>query len=485
MEFLGEQRDALVAALAACDSCCESDGVRATFVRGLPDQIKFRFEETGNRLAWAENLVVACVENTNGLIKLLTRVFATGGDTPAVREVFRLADGVSLPGSLPLFSRTRAEAILLAGGVEPGRVNAAFAASFPSSKETPVDDSGLPRELRRSPARWALDALSLLGPGEAERSVAFLGALCPALPEGPKRQMYALLGEICLDHRLALPHCGEGDTPVDAPAAHLLIDIQEGTEDGRGVRTYPVNVYILLGAGVDGPLRHHGVGTDRFRNLVLSLDQIRARLPEWVAAADEVSDGAEPVVHFFVPGDLLTADFDEWQASEDARDLLGGAYPVLVRLQGRGTKLARLRRKHAAVRERRSLRPALDADEIVYVPPADELDSQLDVVSPGSLVVFREPPTPDLLSEVADALRRRGGPYAIWPRAAPDGPAADMILAPIIHHDPFTELPRQLRRFRLHNHAARLSLLWEDPALLPPTPPLLIGPTAGGLLPPG
>lgn len=410
----------------------------------------------------ARSLLIDCVRHPNVLPTLAALLREFHGDSPDVDRFTELWPQVDVATLL-----TRRERDVLRGFLRPwesGSWRGAFALTASLVPESPRD---LPHAVE------LLEGL-VLPPGSVPPLIRFVLALGDRSAPEDRSAVLRWAGEVAA--RLQIPVTRVYDA-VDEPL---------GGEDGQLVLALRIQPFLparseyLLSAWL-------GHGPSRWVPLTheddpLSLDQISARVDDFVAAARDHDDAGPSRVEFMLPRELMNLPVETWSVrrpADGAQAALGELYPVVLRdleRQHDPEVRALWHEKWAWFHRGGGNTLLLDADE----PARDEqelalrLRSALTVLVGGTSAWHEHsaavPPEIDLALDA-------GVPVMVWHRRGDE--ESDRFLAglarTLVAPEEVARLPDRIRRWRRDAAEARqqsfvtsrMALLWDDPEYSP------------------
>ncbi|MEO0517107.1 MAG: hypothetical protein AAF171_07380 [Cyanobacteria bacterium P01_A01_bin.116] len=217
-----------------------------------------------------------------------------------------------------------------------------------------------------------------------------------------------------------------------------------------------------------------------------ALSTLPDRLPEligcFLAQSNELSD-VDPVLHFFLPMDLMNQAVDRWQLQDDYGGLpeaMGDYYPVVLRCAERLARNYRQRnlwkkkwQHHEQVRSQPAHKAFVSGDDQNLVTLKKSLLSAQD--STVGLKVLQAPNC-DEPHKLFAVLLQAGMPCAIWGRENLTRAVNADELERVLQLCCLENVPSTVKAERLQaagepndSHIGHhLSLLWDDPHLPPP-----------------
>jgi hypothetical protein len=268
-----------------------------------------------------------------------------------------------------------------------------------------------------------------------------------------------------------------------AGSSHLLIQIQPTALDpGR----YAVRAWLYRG----GSAVCLAAGEERYAQVDLPgvLDRLRD------CATSYAIDLRDLWVEFLLPRSLIAEAVDQWEVSLDleiGQTTVGAEHPVVVRALERYSRpqpALELRKRGEGLRQAESQPARLIRD----LPPPDStpgfalriakadaggvpLYTRLrDAHGVLCVVLDEPPPAPPAVSkaDVLNTLLAVGLPVVVWSRGLPE---VIEEFARLLGECPLGRLPSRVQQFRQsavdgdpHHPGRHLTLLWDDPARLPP-----------------
>lgn len=309
----------------------------------------------------------------------------------------------------------------------------------------------------------------------------FVRALAPRLPAEFAALVAARL-------KTAAEFLGESAAPQPAgqpePAAaasHLMIQVQPTASDAG---KYAAKAWLYRG----GSAVCLAAGEDRHPRAELPavLDRLRD------LAASHAVDLRDMWVEFLLPRELIAEAVDQWEVTLDfgiGQTAVGAEHPVVVRAVERYARpqpAQELRRRGEGLRRAES-HPARLIQDWPPPEPAPGFALRIAKADAGGVALYTRlrdahavlcavldepPPEPPRVSksDVLNTLLAVGVPVVAWSR----GCSAEEFVR-LLGECPLGKLPDRVRQFRqaavgadAHHPGRHLTLLWDDPARLPP-----------------
>ncbi|MEU7908481.1 effector-associated domain 2-containing protein [Actinoplanes sp. NPDC049118] len=308
-------------------------------------------------------------------------------------------------------------------------------------------------------------------PGDAPpviRFVLFLAARLHEAPSGPLGEWAAAVA-----HRLAVPADQlrrAREAAADRPSyPAMLTCLQfELTQDGIHRDRY------LLIARIQRE-DHTGMmwfADDQPRRL----DDVRRQTVRLVTEMSGRLAPGDPLrVEFFLPSSLLGLPVDRW--SDGGEPSIGVRYPVVVRSIDRAHSILLRRRWELSWRRLMAQRQALAADAAHWLERPAQISASLSAAEPVLVAMAAGPNDRGRHCghEVA-AVLNAGVPAMLWSRNGGDPGTVRRAIADQLGPVTMADLWRAVTRIRAdatpadpHHVGHDLSLMWDDPSLLPPT----------------
>ncbi|MFF2845924.1 trypsin-like peptidase domain-containing protein [Streptomyces sp. NPDC058001] len=219
----------------------------------------------------------------------------------------------------------------------------------------------------------------------------------------------------------------------------------------------------------------------------------KARVRGYVAqrvdeAFHELPHGAEVLIAFVLPRELLSQPVEQWPRGEDDPSPIGCLYPLVVMDRDRRRKGGL---QHGLLRKWESLdgRTAADLYRVECGSSEDQGRLTVRLWEDGQMMGFTAPPKSARMKRLFSAGLNGSVPVMLWPRTGCGGDHDDGepctggafldSLVDYVQRLPPAELPLHIRTLRKavylspepDEHWARdLTLLWEDPRCFPETP---------------